>query len=200
MGLYNETQIGYKKFDHIEYMFPAVIQNPVSIITLNNPKNKITNINDLKKLNGVYLSNEYFSDYVLDRFKYYDIQPVNNGLEAYKKLFLGQVDYIIGSYYYHYVFSLQNGIKNYLSFSKKPIWNMPMFIGIAKKSQNYNRLKILLSKKITEQAFSQKIKDELKKHVREFEQKNIGVVPPSFVLEQNENILTPADETLIKDN
>lgn len=200
MGLYNETQNGYKKFDHIEYLYPAVIQNPVSIITLNNTKNKITNINDLRTLRGVYLSNEYFSDYILDRFKYYGIKPVDDGINAYKKLFLGQVDYIIGSYYYHYVFSLQNGINNYLLFSKKPIWNMPMFIGISKKSKNYNRLKILLSKKITDPVFSQTIKEELKKHVKNFEQKSIGVVPPSFVLEQNENILTPADEILVKED
>ena len=199
VGMYNETHTDLKKMDHIEYLYPAVLQNPVSLITINN-KSKITNINDLKKLKGVYVSEEYFSDYVLKKFKFYNVQPVENSLEAYKKLFLGQVDYIIGSYYYHYIYSIQNGIKNYISFSKKPLWHMPMFIGISKKAKDYNRLKSLLSKKITDPLFSQKIKEELKERVKIFEQNNIGVVPPSFILEQNENVLTPADEVLIKDN
>ena len=195
LGVYNETQNGFKNFDHIEYIFPAVLHNPVNLIMLNGKQTKIKNIDDLKNLRGIYVSSEYFSDYLYDRFKYLNAKPVNSALKAYEQLFLDKADYIIGSYYYHYVSALQNGLKNYLSFSKKPLWNMPMFIGISKKSKYFNRLKILLSKKVAEPSFADKIKEELKKQVHKFEQHTTGVVPPSFVSDS-----APEEQTLDKDN
>ena len=97
---------------------------------LNGKQSTIGSYEDLKKLKGIYVSQEYFSDYVLERFSDLNITSVDSVEDAYEKLFLGQVDYIVGSYYYQYVAAIQNGVKNYLSFSKKPIWHMPMFIGI----------------------------------------------------------------------
>ena len=200
MGVYNETQNGPKNFEHLEYIFPAILQNPVSLVMLNGKQSTISSYEDLKKLKGIYISQEYFSDYVLERFSDLNITSVDTIKDAYEKLFLGQVDYIVGSYYYQYVAAIQNGVKNYLSFSKKPIWHMPMFIGISKNSKNFNRLKILLSKQITNSNFTQKVKEELKNQVKIFEQKNIGLVPPGFILEQNSKTSTIEEKTTDKDN
>jgi len=198
LGMYNETQSKVKIFSHIEYLYPAILQNPVHLITIPGNK-KITQINDLKKLKGHYISKEFFSDYVLEKFNDYGITPIDDILQAYEKLFLGEIDYIVGSYYYQYVQALQYGLKNYISFSKKPLWTMPMFIGISKKSDNYNRLKILLSKKINEKSFLEDIENELKNHIQAIETNTIGIVPPTFVLKTETNVLTPADETINKD-
>ena len=125
---------------------------------------------------------------------FYDIQPEENVEKVYEKLFLGEIDFIVGGYYYHYIQAIKLGLKDYISFSKKPLWNIPMFIGLSQKSPNYKRLKILLSKKIVDKSFSEDVEKELKNHITELELNSVGVVPPSFILKQDTNVLTPADE------
>lgn len=192
-GIYNETHTEYKQFENIEYFYPAGIQNPIHLIMLPDNISKIKSTTDLKKLKGIYIQKEYFSDYLHKIFTENNIQPVDTPLIAYEKLFLGEVDYIIGSYYYNYVQALKLGLKDYISFSKKPLWTMPMFIAISLKSKNYSRLKSLISKNITKQSFAKDIEESLKNIVKKYEEKNIGIVPPLFVLQQND-ALTPADE------
>ena len=194
LGMYNETQNEIKEFEQIEYLYPAIISNPINLIMLPGNVSKIRSMNDLKKLKGVYISKEYFSDYIMEIFENYDIQPEENIEKVYEKLFLGEIDFIVGGYYYHYIQAIKLGLKDYISFSKKPLWNIPMFIGLSQRSPNYKRLKILLSKKIVDKSFSEDVEKELKNHITELELNSVGVVPPSFILKQDTNVLTPADE------
>jgi len=43
------------------------------------------------------------------------------------------------------------------------------------------------------------IENELKNHIQAIETNTIGIVPPTFVLKTETNVLTPADETINKD-
>ncbi len=185
VGVYNETNTDVKVFEHIDYMYPAFLQNPVNLIMLPKNVSKIKSMEDLKKLKGVYVAEEYFSDYVYAQLDKLNVEKADNTLNAYKDLFSQKIDYIIGSYYYHYIQSVELGIKDYISFSKKPIWNMPMFMGISKRSKNYQRLKVLLYKKVASPDFSNTIKEKLKEHIKEIETKSIGVVPPTFISDYN---------------
>lgn len=195
LGIYNETQNKIKEFEQIEYLYPAIIQNPINLVMLPSNISKIKSMNDLKKLKGIYISKEYFSDYILEVFSNYDIKPEENANKAYEKLFLGEIDFIVGGYYYNYIQTIKLGIKDFVSFSKKSLWTMPMFIGLSKKSPHYKRLKILLSKKIIDKSVSEQVEEEIKRKISIIETDYIGIVPPSFILKQDKNILTPADET-----
>lgn len=194
LGMYNETQNKIKEFEQIEYIFPAVLNNPINLIMLPDNVSKIKNFDDLKKLKGVYISKEYFSDYIYEVLSNYGIEPEEDVKKAYEKLFLGEIDFIVGSYYYHYIQSVQLGLKDYISFSKKSLWKIPMFIGVSQRSKHYKRLKLLLAKKFINSSTSEIIEEEIKNVIKEIETNNIGIVPPSFVLQQDSNVLTPADE------
>ena len=119
----------------------------------------------------------------------YGVQKEKDSYLAYKKLFLGEADYIIGSYYFHYVKTLELGLKDFVSFSKKPLWSMPMFIGLSKASGKYNRLKTALYKKVTDPKMKTMVEKSLKQYIRDIEEKSIGVVPPTFVSEYSKVII-----------
>lgn len=193
MGLYNETHTQIKNFDHMEYLFPAIGNNPIHLITLPEKASQIKSLEDLKSLKGVYIAKEYFSDYVEQSLKNYNVEASLDIFDTYRKLFLGEIDYIIGGYYYHYTNAIRLGLKDYVSFSKKPIWTIPMFATISKKSKHYSALKSLLLKKVKDKTIEEKIKNNIKEFIEKEEKNNIGVVPPKFVLKEGLNALTPAD-------
>ena len=196
LGIYNETHSEIKRYSNLEYIFPAVLNNPIHIITTPDNSSKIKTTDDLSTLKGVYISNEYLSDYVQQNFENNNIEPSVDVFDTYRRLFLGEIDYIIGSYYFHYVKSVELGLKEYISFSKKPLMTMPMFIAISKKSFYYDRLRKLLSKKVNNKNIEEKIKEDLKNYIYEFEKNNLGIVPPKFVLKESSDVKTPAEENL----
>lgn len=180
LGMYHDT----KDFTGLEYIFPAVLNNPVHVITLPENRHKISKADDLKTLKGVYIQKEHFSDYVLNNFKNYNIQPANSLMEAYEKLFTGQIDYIAGSYYYNYVEACKIGLKDYVAFSKGALWNMPMFIGTSKAARDSKEISAVLKKYVREQSFQQTVANSLKQFILETEQQSQGVVPPKFIRQE----------------
>lgn len=188
-GIYNETQTDVKLFDNTDYLFPALIYNQVNLVMLPENKDKIKNMDDLKNLKGLYLEEDFLTDYVYSKMEEYGVQKEKDSYLAYKKLFLGEADYIIGSYYFHYVKTLELGLKDFVSFSKKPLWSMPMFIGLSKASGKYNRLKTALYKKVTDPKMKTMVEKSLKQYIRDIEEKSIGVVPPTFVSEYSKVII-----------
>lgn len=188
LGIY----YGTKKYEGLEYIYPAVLNNPVNVIMMPQNTAKVKNTEDLKALKGVYSQEEYFSDYMLKNFASFNIKPVESTLAAYEKLFTGEVDYIVGTYYYNYVKACEFGLKNYVSFSQMAMWSMPMFIGVSKTAPDYKRISALLKKAVTKPEFLQKLNIALKAEVKKIELNSQGVVPPEFVRKGAE--LTPADE------
>lgn len=191
LGMYYDT----KKYKNIEYIYPAVLNNPVYLIVTPQNRSLISSSEDLKNFKGTYIAGEHFSDYMLNNFKVNNIVATDSAFEAYKKLLTGEVDYIIGSYYYNYVKVCELGLKNYVAFSQSALWNMPIFLGVSKASKYYKKISSILRKLAVDDKFTASINQSLVSTVKEAEVKYQGVVPPSFVKEQ-QGALTPADEML----
>ena len=190
LGMYYDTEL----YSGLEYVFPAVLNNPIYIMMLPQNISKVNKPEDLKNLRGLYISSEYFSDYMQNNFKNYNIQPAKTSLQAYEKLFTGEADYVAGGYYYNYAEVCRLGLKNYVSFSKTALWNMPLFIGVSKVSKNHTKMVKILNKFIAGGKFQQDINKTLKEMVYQAELKSQGVVPPMFVKKATANDKTPADE------
>ena len=182
----------------MEYIFPAVLNNPIHLVTTPDKILNIKNVQDLKKFKGIYVQNEYFSDYMITNFKNYNLTPVPNSEEAFKMLLTGESDFMLGSYYFEYAEAIRLGLKPYIVFSNQPLWNMPLFIAMSKINSNPSAKAIhtRLHKAASNEAFRNQIIKTLKQRIENFEQKSQGIVPPMYVRKSLENELTPADEKM----
>ena len=190
LGMYYAT----KMYSGLDYIFPAVLNNPVHVVMLPETEAKVGKVEDLQKLKGVYNRQEYFSDYVIKNFQDLGVVGVDNAEEGYRKLFSGEVDYLIGSYYYNYVKVCELGLKGYVTFSKQALWNMPMFIGVSKSSRNHKKVAASLKKLAESQGFIDEVNASLRESIAEVEAQTQGIVPPDFIKKDSGGILTPADE------
>lgn len=192
LGAYYSTKL----FEGLEYIFPAVINNPIYLMTTPDKISNITNVQDLKKYKGIYVQNEYFSDYMITNFKNNNLSPVQTSDEAFKLLLTGEVDFMLGSYYFEYVEVVRLGLKPYIAFSNDPLWNMPLFIAMSKTKSDLatKAIQTRLHKAALSETFKSQIAETLKETVEEFERNSQGVVPPMYVRQPLENELTPADE------
>lgn len=176
LGVYHQT----KMYDGIEYIFPSIINNPITVIMLPNRINEVKNINDLKKLKGAMSSNEILSDFVKEEIEKFKVQNFDDYNKMFEKLFKKEIDYIFASQYVGIIEASKLGIKNKISFSKQTIWNIPMFIGVSKMSDNRSLLINLFTEASNKSNAQQKITDYLIKTINEIELQNQGVVPPAY--------------------
>ena len=187
---------GSKAYDGIEVVFPAAINNPVHVMMLPSRIGTIQKPKDLTALKGVYHRQEYFSDFVVQNFAKMNMQAVDTADEAFELLVTGQADYMLGSYYFNYAKVLEAGLKDYISFSKKPLWKMPLFIGVSKNFARTSTLVKQLARILNNPSFQTKVKEDLKEMMKSVEEKYSGVVPPAYIRGESSDELTPADETL----
>ena len=183
-------------FDDFDFVFPAALNNPIHLIMLPNKIGEVKSTEDLKNLKGIYLQTEIFSDHMLQVFHDYSFAPVSDADEAYKKLLTQEVDFIIGSYYYQYAQVLERGLKDYVAFSTRPLFNMPMFIALSKRTGNKIELQEYFRRLLANNTFKQKVLEHIKQRIKEKENACVGVVPPMYIKPQSTNDLTPADERL----
>ena len=188
LGAYFDTHL----YEGLEFIYPAVFNNPVHLIML--PKNiqTVTSSADLKNFKGIYNASEYFSDYMLKNFSKFTVEPVKTADEAFKKLMTGEADYMFGAYYYNYAELVKRGLKNQIVFSNKPLWNMPLFIATTKSSNNAKGLAALMKKYVSASNLKSQIEDNLKNKIKDLEIKYQGTVPPTYAKQSSE--ITPADE------
>lgn len=180
------------------FIYPAVLNNPIHVLALPQNIDKIQTLDDLKNLRGVYAQTEFLSNYMINNFKRYGIKSVETPLKAYEMLFIGEADYVIGSYYYNYIQTLLSGLKNSIAFSKGALWNMPLFIGVSKASLNAKRIKGHLEKYVVRDIFKNDLEQALKEYVSQIEIQSQSIVPPMFVKSQGADDITPADEKGLK--
>ena len=179
--------------DNFDFMFPAMINNPVHLMTVPDKIGDIKNVDDLKKHKGIYLQNEPFSAHILNIFEQLALKPVDNPDEAYRQLLVGEADYMIGSYYYQYALILDRGLRGYIAFSSRPLWNMPMFLAFSKNTKNKKAVRDYF-RSILNQGFAEKVLERIKFLIHEKEEQTTGIVPPSYVNTSVSDELTPADE------
>lgn len=194
LGIYSETKL----FAGIEPIYPATVANPIHIITLPDMKEKIKTSKDLVKLKGAISKTEYLSDFVLRKIKPLNITYVESPYDAYEKLFTGEVDYLLGSMYYNRMMASRYGIEQYLSYSSKPLFKIPVFIGISKLAPRRSLYEKVLVKEISRPEFATAVKKEILRIVNEEVEKNIGIVPPAFTKKVVEE--TPVEVVEEKEN
>lgn len=182
LGSYHETAI----YDGLEFVFPSIINNPVSIILLPQNAKKVKNLTLLKKMKGGISNKEYLSDYVKDQLKAYDIEHFDSSNAMFEKLFTGKIDYIFASHFFGIVESSKLGLRDRLSFSKQVIWNMPLFFGVSKMSRERKLLTEKLSSYSEKPENKEKIEAYLKVMINDIELSYRGVVPPAYSLDENE--------------
>lgn len=177
IGAYADTKL----FSGLEVIYPAVISNPIHLITLPETQSKIRNINDLSNLRGIASKSEYFSDFVLRKFREMNVTYVDSPYEAYEKIITGQADYMLGSMYYNRIMASRYGVGDYISYSKNPIFKIPFFIALSKVMPLLSEYQKVLKEEFENPEFAILVKQEIIRAVNAEVEKNAGIVPPSFV-------------------
>lgn len=181
LGAYHETAL----YKGLEFVFPAVIDNPVTIFMLPNRVNEVKEIDDLKKLNGVRSNKEIYSDFVEGKLKEFKLTTLNSNYELFEQLFTKKADYILIGRYYGLIEAYKLGLREQISEAKLPLWNMPLFVGISKVSRHRK----LIAQKLTRYAEKAENKKAIEQHliemIAQYEKNTQGVVPPTFGLETN---------------
>lgn len=179
LGAYYNTEM----YHGLELIYPAIISSPLTVFVLPNRVNDINDVEDLKKLKGVRLAKEHYNDFVKEQLAQYDLETVDTFYELFERLFTKKVDYILINHYMGLIEAAKLGLKGQISIAKQTIWNMPMFFAVSKFAKDRK----MITKKLTEYSKDDKIKqkvlDNLNLIVTEIEKQNIGVVPPTFGLE-----------------
>lgn len=180
IGMYNATAL----YNGIDFIYPAVTINPIHIITLPSRTNEIQQIEDVKGLKGAVHTKEHFSDYAEKQIADFNLEKIDDTYKLYEKLFKGEIDYIFSSRYFAMIETSKLGIKNKISFSKKPIWVMPLFFGVSKSYKYRRQVTEYIGSELKKPEVKEKINNYLIEIINNVERENAGVVPPTFATEQ----------------
>ncbi|MCQ2734612.1 MAG: transporter substrate-binding domain-containing protein [Alphaproteobacteria bacterium] len=183
-----------KMFTGLELIYPAVVTNPIHLITLVEKQGQIKSISDLEKLKGVACSAEYFSDFVTRKLKEININFVDTPYDAYEKLFKGEADYMMGSLYYNKIMASRFGIGKYLTYSKNPIYKIPVFLALSPVMPKRSEYQEAIHEALLNPEFARNVKEEIIRIVEEEIKANDGIVPPSFAQYQTEEEKFDEDE------
>ncbi|MFI3241825.1 MAG: transporter substrate-binding domain-containing protein [Alphaproteobacteria bacterium] len=181
IGCYPKTY----DYRNMYIVYPAIFTMPISIMTL--PDKKISKISDLKTLKAGFSNNEPFPDFIKDNIKDYKAKEFNNYTEMFKALFAGEIDFIFSNYYYGLVQIAEHGLGNEISFSKKGIWDSPLFICLNKESHRSRRLLNAFNMFLEDEEIKEKIKQNLIDTINEIKIKNRGVSAPAFIERDKDN-------------
>ena len=143
---------------------------------------------------------ELFSDYVKQQMEGYNLESVDTPLQLFEKLYTGEVDFVFTTQYFGIIEAAKLGIRDYLSFSKQIVWNMPIFIGISQLSPNRKFLSQKLSSYSENPEHKIKLEKKLQDLIYEIELKNRGVVPPAFIKKENSNNSTSSLDLLSQED
>lgn len=179
IGAYSDTKL----FSGLDVVYPAAVSNPIHLITLPETTEKVKNYGDLRNLRGIACKTEYFSDFVLRKFKELNITYVESPFEAYEMIITGKADYMMGSLYYNKIMASRHGVGDYLTYSKNPIFKIPFFISLSKVMPVLSEYKKVLSEEFAKPEFAMAVKKGILEEVNKEIDKNSGVVPPSFIQE-----------------
>lgn len=177
IGAYADT----KEYKGLSLIYPAVVSNPIHIITLPENATQINNIEALEKLRGLVVDSEIYNNFSQRKINELKVEHVATPLEAYEKLFTKQADYIIGGLYYHRIMASEYGLDTFLSYSKKPLFKIPVFIAMSKTTPKFSLYERAFQEAFTNPAFGNAVKEEILQVVEDILAQNAGIVPPAFV-------------------
>jgi len=179
LGAYYDTPL----YNGLQLIYPAIMNNPLVLVTMPNSSNRINSKEDLKKLKGAIDSREYLSGYVTNELKQYNIQKFDDSYKLYEQLFVGNVDYILTSRYYGALEQAKLGIRDMVIMSKNALWDMPLFIAVSAVNRKAritgNTIKEVL--KTNAKRLKNEIEEYIIEEIRKADEASIGVVPPAFI-------------------
>lgn len=179
-GAYHQTEM----FRGLELIYPAAINNPITVFMLPDRINDVKSAEDLRKLKGVRLSAEVYSDYIDGQLKQFNIETVDTAYEMFEKLFTRQADYILVSHYYGLIEAIKLGLREQIAVARQTLWQIPMFIGISKLSRERKMLAQKLTRYLEDDNNRKAFQDAVAQMIADFEKEYQGVVPPTFGLEK----------------
>ena len=175
-GVYYE-QYPYSKNS---YIYPAFFENTIHLIMPAGNKLKLQGKSSLKNYKGVYAKTDKLPSHVLKDLSALGAEEVENLPAAFEKLLTGKVEYIAASYYPSLIESYKQGIRNYVLFSKAPVWKAPMFFRALPEVTDDERVKSL--KTYLKSARYKKVRDDaFKELIKIYEENTRGIVPPTYI-------------------
>ena len=196
IGAYADTKL----FSGLEVIYPAIITNPIHVITLYDTQEKIKTMGDLVQLRGIACKAEYFSDFVLRKFREMNVKFVDSPFEAYKAVITGEADYMFGSMYFNRIMASRYGVSDYLKYSKNPVWNIPFFVALSKMMPVLSEYKRVLTEEFSKPEFAMEVKQIILETVNKEVDKYVGVVPPSFIQEIENKAQVEQDDNVEVEN
>lgn len=179
LGAYHQTE----DYRGLELIYPAALNNPITVFMLPNRINEVQSVKDLKKLKGVRISREIYSDYINEQIKQFNLETVDTPYDMFERLFTKKADYILVSHYFGLLESIKLGLREQVAVARQTIWQIPMFIAVSKLSRERKLLSQKLTRYIEDPENQKAFQANIAKMVEEFEKKYQGVVPPTFGLE-----------------
>ncbi|MDO4183659.1 MAG: hypothetical protein Q4D11_00235 [Rhodospirillales bacterium] len=176
LGIYSDTSL----YEQWKIIYPAALDNPVHLVMIPERIPEVKTIDDLKKLKGAIHANDHFNDFVTEQLQNFDLEKIENSEELYRKLITGEIDYIFITYWYGKAEALKLGINDMVSFSKKSIWNMPLFIGVSKLSVGRDFLSHTLTEWMKDDEIREKIKQRAIQLLQQTAEENRGKVPLTY--------------------
>lgn len=180
LGAYFDTDL----YKGIELVYPAVIINPVTIYMLPNRVDEVKSTADLANLKGVRCAKEYYTDFVTEQMKNYNLDVAKTPYEMFERLFTGKADYIMVSQYYAMAEASKLGILHKISMAKQTLWPMPVFIGVSKVSKHRKLLVQKLTHYLENPENQKKIKANLAQTIVDLQSTYQGVVSKEFGLDK----------------
>ena len=176
LGMYYDTKL----FEGIEMLFPAAFMNPITVFMLPNRIDEVKTTDDLKKLKGVRIQKEIFSDFVEEQLKDYNLITVADSYGLFEQLFTQKADYILASQYYGLIEASKLGLRNQISVAKQTLWQIPMFVGVSKLSRNRKLLEQKIARWLDSEENRKLLQQEIINIVDDAEINAQGIVPPNF--------------------
>lgn len=175
-----------------EYVYPALFENKIYIITSAKMKISLNGKAELKNYKGVYVIKDKLPDYIFREFNSLGMQKVENWENAYEQLLTGRADYVAASYYPSLLEAYKLGIRDYITYSKNPVWKIAMFLRVTPKVMK--KPVITKIKAYLKSPHYKKVRDDAFEELIQIYKKNTeGIVPPTFANTDNNKEGASAD-------
>jgi len=176
-------------------IYPAFFVDNIHVITSLQTKLDLKERKDLKNYKGIYVKQDKVADNILNDFINLGINEVESYDEAYEQLLTGKVDYIAASYYPSLLELYKSGIRDYVTYSKNPVWKMPLFIRVRPEVLKNKHVEEL-SDYLRSSQYKRAVKDAFDELVEIYKRNTEGIVPPTYTKETSSTENTEDEQKL----
>jgi len=162
-----------------QFIYPAFFTNDVHVIFAKERKLDIKEKSNLKDYRGVHVTTDTISKTVKKEINSLGVKEVESFPQAFEELLTGKADYMVASYYPSLIELYKLGIRNYVAYSKTPIWKMPMFIKVDAKTRQDPRIKEF-EKYLKSRSYKEKREKAFAELLEIYKRNTEGVVPPTY--------------------